>query len=156
MITIMSTQLQSLFDGLRGQEFSFLAGQHVFQATDPVRLIHLVRSGSIFLTRRQRDGAALVLQRASAGSVLAEASVYSDRYHCAAEAQSHAVTWGVPRRDFRKRITTDGTYANAWATHLAQEVQRARLQAEIVSLRTVAARVSAWLSWNRQLPPKGE
>ena len=156
MIPIMSSHLHALFEGIRGQAFSFASGEHVFQLGDTVRQIHLVQSGSIFLIRHQSDGAALVLQRAEAGSVLAEASLFLDRYHCAAEAQTAAKTWAVPRREIRKHFTENGAFSLAWSQHLAHEVQRARLHAEIVSLKTVAARVNAWEAWNGPLPQKGE
>ena len=156
MIAIMSSQLHAFFEGIRGQALSFAAGEHVFQLGDAVRQIHFVQSGSIFLIRHQSDGAALVLQRAQAGSVLAEASLFSDRYHCAAVAQTPATTWAVSRLEFRKRLAASGEFSLAWSQHLAHEVQRARLHAEIVSLKTVAARVNAWEAWNGPLPPKGE
>lgn len=156
MITIMPSHLHALFEGIRGHALSFAAGEHVFQLGDAVRHIHFVQSGSIFLVRHQSDGAALVLQRAEAGSVLAEASLFSDRYHCAAEAQTPATTWAVSRLEFRKRLAASSEFSLAWSQHLAHEVQRARLHAEIVSLKTVAARVNAWEAWNGPLPQKGE
>ncbi len=61
----------------------FTAGAPVFHLGDAVHVVHFVRRGAINLVRTQEDGAALILQRARAGSILAEASVYSDRYHCA-------------------------------------------------------------------------
>ena len=60
--------------------------------------MHFVRRGAIHLVRTQEDGAALILQRARAGAILAEASVYSDRYHCDARAESDAVTWAVAQK----------------------------------------------------------
>lgn len=156
MIAIMSNHLQTFFEGIHGQALAFVAGEHVFQLGDAVRLIHFVQCGSIFLIRHQADGAALVLQRAVASSVLAEASLFSDRYHCAAEAQTAAKTWAVSRREFRKRLAESSELALMWSQYLAQEVQRARLHAEIVSLKTVAARVNAWVAWNGPLPEKGQ
>jgi len=41
--------------------------------------------------------------------------------------------------------------------HLALEVQRARANSELLSLKTVAARVDAWVTLNHgTLPPKGQ
>ncbi len=156
MIVIMIKDLLALLQDIRGQELEFPAGQFVFQTGDPVRRIHTVRSGSVFLVRHQRDGAALVLQRATAGSILAEASLYSEHYHCSAEAQKPARTWTVSRREIRRRLAEDQDFSHAWCSHLAAEVQRARLHAEIVSLRTVAARLNAWMAWNGPLLEKGE
>lgn len=48
-------------------------------------------------------------------------------------------------------------FADFWANHLAQELQRARLRSEILSLKTVAARLDAWIAWNcGHSPEKGE
>ena len=155
MIEIMSEELASLLHGLRGRECEFAAGASVFYIDDPVRVAHFVRRGAIHLVRRQDDGAALILQRARAGSILAEASLYSDRYHCDAVAESEAATWAVARKDLRRRLEENPALSEIWARHLAHEVQRARLHAEILSLKTVAARLNAWLAWNGDLPEKG-
>lgn len=77
-------------------------------------------------------------------------------YHCAAEAQSASSVWAVSKRELRKHLADNAEFAHAWAKHLAHEVQRARLHAEIVSLKTVAARIDAWIAWNGPLPLKGE
>lgn len=156
MIAIMSTEFNSLLRGLKGHECAFAAGAPVFHLGDTVRLVHFVRRGTIHLVRHQEDGAALILQRARAGSILAEASVYSDRYHCDARAESDAATWAVARKDLRRRLEAKPEFSQAWAQYLAHEVQHARLHAEILSLKTVAARLRAWTVWNGALPEKGE
>ncbi len=156
MIAIMSTVLNFLMEGLAGQECEFSAGQTVFCLGDPVRHVHFVRRGVIHLLRYQSDGAALILQRAAAGAILAEASIYSDSYHCDACAQEAALTYTVGRDDLRRRLDASPQASQALAQHVAHEVQRARLQAEILSLKTVQARLSAWLAWNGALPPKGQ
>lgn len=155
MIEIMFTELGSLLEGLRGHECAFAAGASVFHIGDFIGLVHFVRRGAIHLVRHQADGSVLILQRARTGSILAEASVYSDRYHCDARAESDATTWAVARKDLRRRLEAKPEFSRAWAQYLASEVQRARLQAEILSLKKVAVRVSAWIAWNGALPEKG-
>ncbi len=156
MIAIMFEELDSLLQGLQGREFAFAAGAPIFHLGDAVRLVHFVRRGTIHLVRHQDDGAALILQRAEAGSILAEASVYSDRYHCDARAESAAITWAVARKDLRHHLEARPEFSQAWSRHLAHEVQRARLHAEILSLKTVEARLSAWMTLNGVLPAKGQ
>jgi CRP-like cAMP-binding protein len=56
----------------------------------------------------------------------------------------------------RKRLADRPELSEAWASYLAHEVQRARLHAEILSLKTVEARLSAWIAWNGSLPSKGQ
>ncbi|MDE8347751.1 MAG: Crp/Fnr family transcriptional regulator [Acidocella sp.] len=152
----MSMALNFLIEGLAGRECEFSAGQTLFGLGDAVREVHFVRRGVIHLLRYRSDGAALILQRASAGAMLAEASVYSDTYHCDACAPDGAVTFAVARSDLRGRLDANPQACQALAQHLAHEVQRARLQAEILSLKTVQARLDAWLVWNGALPPKGQ
>lgn len=156
MIMVMSQELDSLFKGLPGRKCAFDAGAMVFTLGDPVRFVHFLREGAIHLERRQQDGAALILQRASPGSILAEASVYSDSYHCDARAEIHSVTWTVARTDLHRRLEDSPGDGLIWARHLATEVQRARLQAEILALKTVKGRLSAWMTWNGDLPEKGQ
>ncbi|MBV1701947.1 MAG: Crp/Fnr family transcriptional regulator [Hyphomicrobiales bacterium] len=152
----MSLALNWLLEGMAGQEWRFLAGQTVFHLGNPVRHVHFVRHGIIHLLRYQSDGTALVLQRAAQGAMLAEASLYSDVYHCDACAQEAAVTFAVERDELRNRLDSSPQAAQALMQHFAQGLQRARLQAEILSLKTVKARLNAWLVWNGQLPPKGQ
>ena len=152
----MFEELGSLLQELRGRQCEFAVGASVFHLGDPIRLVHFVRRGTIHLVRYQDDGAALILQRAQARSILAEASVYSERYHCDARAETVAATWAVARKDFRRCLETKPEAYQAWAQYLAHEVQRARLHAEILSLKTVGARINAWTVWNGALPTKGQ
>lgn len=46
--------------------------------------------------------------------------------------------------------------AQLWAARLARGLQTARLQAEVRTLRTVAARLDAWTEVFPGLPPKGQ
>ena len=119
MIEIMSPKLESFLQVLRGRESEFAAGAAVFHLGDPVRLVHFVRRGAIHLVRHQADGAALILQRARAGSILAEASIYSDRYHCDARAESDAVTWAVARMDLCHHLEATPEASQVWARHRA-------------------------------------
>jgi CRP-like cAMP-binding protein len=155
MIAIMNLDLSTLLEGLPHREMAFPAGTAVFRLGDRVESLHFVRSGIIHLVRYQSDGSPLVLQRAGAGAMLAEASVYSARYHCDAYAETAAATWLFKLNDFRGRLAGSPAFAETWARHLAHEVQNARLHSEILSLKTVAARLDAWRAWHGALPPKG-
>lgn len=155
MILIMPATIETLLGNLPGQQRRFRSGEMVFLRDDPVRHLHLVRSGSIHLLRSQSSGATLILQRAGPIAVLAESSLYSDAYHCDGRAETDAETWAVPIGCARASIAADGEAADAWGRHLAREVQRARLQAEILSMRTVRQRLDAWIAWHGPLPAKG-
>ncbi len=151
----MSDAMLGLLAPLGARPIRVAAGAALFRLGDPVRAVHLVQPGSVHLLRHQPHGARLVLQRAGAGAILAEASIFADHYHCDALAVTVTVTLAFPRRALLDRIRADGAFAEAWIGHLAREVQGARLQAEIMATRTVASRLDAWLAWHGALPPKG-
>ena len=157
MIDIMS---MSLFDKLRHlnpTERRFDAGAHLFHQGDQVSTLHLVVDGEAHLVRYQIGGAALVLQRAGPGTVLAEASLFSDRYHCDSVAVMPTCTLAVTKSVVRKRLAEDPDFAETWTAHLAHEVQATRLRAEILSLRTVGERLDAWIAWqDGRFPARGK
>jgi CRP-like cAMP-binding protein len=103
------------------------------------------------------DGFVLTLQRAGAGAVLAEASLFSERYHCDAVAVKPARTLTIAKSTIRAKLTLSPGFAEAWSAFLAQEVQATRLRAEILALRTVAERLDAWIaSHDDLLPARGD
>jgi CRP-like cAMP-binding protein len=156
MIAIMFEDLESHLIGTRRADRVFQAGETLFRAGDAVRTIHFVTDGVIELVRHQPGGAPLVLQRAARGSVLAEAALYSNRYHCDAVAKGAATTLAFRKSDLLRALADNSNFACAWARRLALDVQKARFQAEVLSLKTVAARLDAWISWHGKLPPKGD
>ena len=156
MIAIMSNALYSALCSLAPVSREIEKGTYLFHQGDPVQSVFVVASGCIELTRFQEDGKPLVLQRAVAQSFLAEASVYSQAYHCDAIVTETGAVHEMKRADFRKLLVQDADVSDLWASHLAGEVQAARYKSEILSRKTVAERLTSWLTWkNGQLPEKG-
>jgi CRP-like cAMP-binding protein len=155
MIRIMS-DLISRLASISMFEKTIDAGAFLFLQGDPVHVLHIVRTGTVHLVRHQPDGATAVLQRATAAKILAEASVYSDTYHCDGLVVSPATILLVPVVDVKRLLEADGCFANLWSAYLARELQATRKRAEIMSLKTVKAKLDAWLAWNDGgLPAKG-
>lgn len=107
------------------------------------------------MVRRKKNGTAITLQRGRPGTILAEASLFVERYHCDAVAVSSATVVAVSRAQIRRKFETDAVFARGWANHLAGEVRTARLHAEILACKTVAERLDLWLGQNGKLPEKG-
>jgi CRP-like cAMP-binding protein len=156
MIAIMSKSLSDLLRGLPATERHYPAGKRIFRRGDKILSLHQVLDGNVHLVRHNIGGRALVLQRATGRAILAEASVFADRYHCDAVAALPTRTRAIAKSVLCAAFARDPILARAWTEHLAREVQAARLRAEILSLRTVAERLDAWIAMNaRQFPTKG-
>lgn len=151
MISIMSTWLSVL----PRKQLALKDGAHLFHRGDRIRAMFLVETGGVRLVRHSDAGASLVLQRAGPGAVVAEASLFATAYHCDAVATGDTVVSAMSRAEFLRRLDSSAEFARAWAIHLSHEVRSARRRAEILSLRTVAERLDAWLAENDTLPGKG-
>ena len=156
MIVIMSTDLISAFRNLSGTERRLAASAFLFHQGDRVASVFMVLDGAAELVRHQESGEAIVLQRAGTDTVLAEASVYSEHYHCSAIATADALMYAVPKRIVRAALRDDPAFAEAWMAYLAREVQTARFRSEMLSLPTIARRLDAWTTWHDdRLPERG-
>lgn len=143
MIAIMSDWLQ-IFDG--AQSLRLGQGATLFRREDPVKAMYLVRSGVVALERSMPDGHALTLHLAVAGRALAEASLFSESYHCDAVARSEAVIASVPRRQVLAALEATPEAALSLIKAQAQEVQAQRAHIEILRLRRVQDKLDAWLT----------
>lgn len=152
-------EIMSVFDALASHstvEFALADGDALFRAGDRVSSMYLVRSGTVRLLRHLPHGPTLSLQVAPAGSVLAEASLYVETYHCDAVACGAVRLKVLPRHRALEVVAHDPGIARLWAGHLAAEVQRARTQLEIITLKTVAERLDAWMALNGAIPGRGQ
>lgn len=157
MIKIMSI---SIFDQLRAKASvsrSFEKGEYLFHQGDPTHMLVLVVEGYIHLMRFQVDGQSAVLQRAGPMTILAEASVFSEHYHCDAIAMTAGRLLLVPTATLRQLVGREPAFALAWISHISGELKKARTRAEILALRSVGARLDAWIAvHDGELPPKGQ
>lgn len=145
------------FSALSEREHVLSEGDVLFRTGDAVRSMFVVVTGLVRLVRQLPHGPALTLQLAGRGSVLAEASLFAGVYHCDAVAVEPSRLLVSSRSRVEQAATHDPRTARAWSEHLAAEIQRARAQVEIVSLKTVAERLDAWLTLHDGgLPPKGQ
>lgn len=156
MIAIMFEDLEPLLADLARRHLVVERGQTIFLQGDPVRYLYFVTSGAIDLMRHQLSGAPVVLQHAGPGAILAEASLDSATYHCTAAAVLKSTLWAISKRELLKHMAQNPELALAFIRRLAHELQSARFHAEVLSMRTVAARLDAWVGWRGSLPPKGE
>ncbi|NQV81724.1 MAG: Crp/Fnr family transcriptional regulator [Alphaproteobacteria bacterium] len=152
----MSVTLIETLCGMAARSRAVPAGQDLFRRGDKVGNLFVVLQGQVDLIRHSADGVPIVLQRADVGDVVAEASLFSDAYHCDARSDAGASLAVISRNSFRKRLRNDPDFGDMWARHLAREIQNLRFQCEVLSLRTVAARLSTWTEWHGEMPPKGE
>jgi CRP/FNR family transcriptional regulator, dissimilatory nitrate respiration regulator len=147
MITIMSDLIDALAH-LLGNDASAAAGSVLFHQGDEVRHLYVVRTGCVHLVRYSEAGALAVMQRATAGAVLAESSVFSSHYHCDALVVSDASLARAEIGKLKATLRDNPALLEAITRHLAREVQRTRSRLELLGRRTVEERLDGWLALN--------
>lgn len=157
MIAIMSDNLIKQLLAKAEHKQTLEQNAYLFHCSDKVEQVFIVEQGAVELIRPQRDGNPIILQRAGHMTILAEASVYSNNYHCDALAVTPAIVSTIPKSKFLSHLANDKDLSHLWSSHLAAEMQKARYRSEILSRKTVAERLDAWLDLHdNTLPPKGE
>ncbi|NOX72498.1 MAG: Crp/Fnr family transcriptional regulator [Alphaproteobacteria bacterium] len=153
----MSDVFFRLLHQINGTSRQLAQGALLFERGDKVKNLYALDQGEVRLLRRQPDGAEFILQRATSGAIIAEASLMSVTYHCAAVAITPVKLTSWSCKLIRAHLDESRELAQAYAAHLATEVRLARLRGEIASLRRIADRLDAWLVWHDgELPAKGQ
>lgn len=150
----MSDWKSKIFEN--GQRVSLEMGKTLFHLGEPVKSMYMVINGKIDLIRHSKFGSPITLHRAVSDQILAEASAYSSSYHCDAVASAPSNILAISVAEFCNRLNKNSELSKEWASYLAHALQRARMNAEIRTLRTVEERLDTWLSLGNQFPPKGE
>jgi CRP/FNR family transcriptional regulator, dissimilatory nitrate respiration regulator len=110
--------------------------------------LYEVLSGTVRLVRTERTGREAVLQAASAGDILAEASLFSSAYHCDAIAATAATVRLYPRAILLAELQRDPNIARAFAAMLAREIMTLRTRLERRNIRSARDRVRHFLAVN--------
>lgn len=155
MIVIMS-ELAAYLRGLSSGKRTLSAGVQLFRAGEPVERIYLVLSGEVALERISTGGNRLILQRARAGDVVAEASYFANHYHCDAISMAKSEIASLSHSHLEAASHSDPGLMKIFARHVAKELQQTRVRAEILSLHKVSDKLDAWLLFHDgALPDKG-
>lgn len=129
-------------------ERRFAAGQTLFRAGSRSSGFFEVIGGTVRLIRVDRNGREAVLQTASAGDTLAEASLFSPAYHCDAIAATDAVVRLFPKSVMLAELQRDPRLARAFAAMLARQVMTLRTRLETRNIHSARERVRHFLAVN--------
>lgn len=133
--------------GLPARHHELVSGDALFRAGNRVSRFFFVSEGVVKLMRPLETGSSAIMQVARRGEWLAEASLFSPRYHCDAVCARNSVLISVSKVELIARLGTDGDQAMALAQWMAIRLREVRQLHEIVRVRGAKARVIRWLEW---------
>lgn len=121
------------------------AGQHVFRQDAICRGFYYLRSGGVVLQRVTHSGATVTVHRATPGGFFAEASLFSERYHCDAVCERASLIYRIDKKASLEALQTNPEFALRLSAILARQVQSHRQLLEILAIRNAEERVFAAL-----------
>jgi CRP/FNR family transcriptional regulator, dissimilatory nitrate respiration regulator len=121
-------------------------GQALFHSGEKTVGLYQVADGSVRLVRTDRAGREAVLQIASAGDTLAEASLFSPTYHCDAIANTPATVWLYPKTLLLAELKRDPKLLQAFAAMLARQVMTLRTRLERRNIHSARDRIRHFLA----------
>lgn len=108
--------------------------------------IFYVVQGRVELRRHTERGVQVVIHRAGSGETFAEASLFSDAYHCDAVALDRTAVIRLAREAVLKQFSSDREFALALAGRFAVQVQFYRRRIELLAIRSAEDRVLSALT----------
>ncbi len=133
------TEFESLWAD--AQQIELVKGEQLFLRGDAPQALYWLEAGRLRLSRCAVDGSQTNMQSVLAGQTFAEASLFSQRYHCDCTAEEASRLRLLPRNQVLERLRRDGDFALALAQQLATQLRQARLQTELSHIRSAQERV---------------
>jgi CRP-like cAMP-binding protein len=131
-----------------GVEYRVSAGQALFHQGERVTGLYEVVEGRFRLVRLSQDGSEIILYTAEAGDTIAEASLFSDEYHCDAIAVTDGVVRLYPKAAMLVEFQRSPAKTKKYMGMLARQVMDLRTRLEQRNIRSARERVWHYLAIN--------
>lgn len=116
-------------------------GDALFRQGDASFGLFRLVTGRIALSRVTPGGDEVPMHVVRAGELFAEASLFSERYHCDAVAYESCEVWVYPKGKLIRALRQDGDALWKFTEELAQRVQGLRARIEVGRIRNAPERV---------------
>ena len=127
------------------RQISLEKGSALFSPGDISEGFFVVLDGTIRVFRVSPKGREISLEIAGPGSIVAGASLFSEAYHCYAEALEDTMVCLIRRTPFLELIETEKAFAFEWIRIHALEVMHLRNRLEELTLKSPKARIASYI-----------
>ncbi len=135
-------------DTLKPKSLSLNKGDLLFKQGDVVAHLYFIQKGKIKLVRNTVDGHPVVLHMGQQGESIAEASLFSDQYHCSAIADSPSELSVVKKADLLQLFQTRPEVMINLLAILSRQVRDLRTINEIKNIRSAKERILTFIRTN--------
>ena len=127
------------------QEIFLAKGAELFAPGDPSRGFYVVRDGAMRVYGMSPQGKEITQEIVGSADAFAVASLFSDIYHCFAEALKDSQLYLIKKKEFLDLVTADREFAVAWMRMLSLMVINLRRRLVDLTLKSPKARIAGYL-----------
>ena len=120
-------------------------GELLFEQGAPATHIFVVQEGCVRRVRYTREGCAVPIYSAYTGESFAEAAMFSDIYHCNAEAVLPSTVWCYPKEKVLGILHSSREKSDRFMALLTHQVRSLRSLLELRSIHSAEERVLQYL-----------
>jgi CRP-like cAMP-binding protein len=140
--------LHQLPFGLHSTDICLSKGDFLFEQGTPVSKIYFIKSGQIKLIRHGTDGFSVILHTGKAGETIAEASLFSDYYHCSSIADVATQISFMKKQDVLQFLQNKPQEMMRLLAIFSQQIRDLRSLNEIKNIRSANERVLSYIISN--------
>lgn len=144
---MIDLNIKKAFDlaGLRATRLTLGKNDALFRAGDPVVRMHYVAEGQIVMLRTLENGQELAVQRAGPGNLFAEASLFSDSYHCDAHCVTPVVCETYDKQEILRALEVPEVALSVLKAYSLQ-IRDLRSQIELRNIKRADQRLLTYLN----------
>ncbi|MHB9074558.1 MAG: Crp/Fnr family transcriptional regulator [Desulfobaccales bacterium] len=120
-------------------------GAELFAPGAPSRGFYVVREGTIRVYGMSPQGKEFTQEIVGRADAFAVASLFSDTYHCFAEALKDSQLYLINKKEFLDLVTADREFAVAWMRMLSLMVINLRRRLVDLTLKSPKARIAGYI-----------
>lgn len=133
---------------LNPQSVFISKGDKLFKQGDCVTNIYFIKVGKIKLIRNTRDGTPIVLHIGQQGESIAEASLFSDQYHCSAIVASNSEILFTKKHVLVQFLGNNPDVMIELLALFSRQVRDLRAINEIKNIRSAKERILSFIKSN--------
>ena len=145
---MIETLFKEFPDTLQRQYKSLKKGDILFKQGDDIKYLYFIEKGKIKLTRNTIDGHPVVLHIGQQGEAIAEASLFSEQYHCSAIADLACRLSFVKKTELLSFLQNNPQTMLKLLAIFSSQIRNLRAINEIKNIRSANERVLTFIRMN--------
>ena len=134
-----------IFPDIKSTNSFIKKGDRLFLQNDEVQNMYFIQSGRIKLQRETLEGCSVIQHVAFKEEMIAEASLFSKKYHCSAIADKETEVSCLKKEDMLKHLEKNPSTMKQLLRLYAHQIMNLRTINEIKNIRSAQERTLAFL-----------